>query len=87
MKGDIAKKDIKDKIIAVLGKDYIGEFDKKLYCWANDGGEKVQVSIALTCPKVFKGGDSDGVESTVSSNEISSKEMENLESLMKKFGI
>lgn len=26
--------------------------DKKLYIWANDGGERVQIAISLTCPKV-----------------------------------
>lgn len=43
------------KIISALGDDYVGEFDKKLYTWADDGGNKVQISIALSCPKVFRG--------------------------------
>lgn len=34
-----------------FGNDFIGEVDKKVYVWADDGGEKVQIALALTCPK------------------------------------
>ena len=34
-----------------FGADYIGEQDKKIYVWADDGGERVQIAIAMTCPK------------------------------------
>ena len=44
-----------------FGDDYIGEFDKKYYVWADDGGNRIQISIALTCPKVYR-----GVEETIS---------------------
>ena len=86
VKGDIAKKTLKEKIIAALGNDYIGEYDKKLYTWMDDGGERIQVAIALTCPKVFK---EDNVLSNNDSStpEITPKEMENLQTLMKKFGL
>ena len=86
MKGDIAKKTVKEKIIAALGNDYIGEFDKKLYTWMDDGGERIQVAIALTCPKVFKE-DNALSNNNSSTPEITPKEMENLETLMKKFGL
>ena len=59
-KGNIAKENIVDKIKSALGADWIGEFDKKYYCWADDGGARIQVAIALTCPKVYR-----GVEETV----------------------
>lgn len=55
MKGQIAKEQVVKIISKAFGKDYIGEFDKKHYVWANDGGEKVQIAIALTCPKVYRG--------------------------------
>lgn len=42
---------VTDKIKAAFGKDFIGEYDKKIYVWANDGGENVQIAISLTCPK------------------------------------
>ena len=40
-KGTIAKENVTRKIIEAFGKDYIGEFDKKLYLWADDGGDRV----------------------------------------------
>lgn len=40
-KGQVAKELVKEKLIQTFGKDYIGEFDKKHYIWADDGGEKV----------------------------------------------
>ena len=55
MKGQIAKDNVIKKIIQAFGDNYIGEFDKKLYVWAKDGAEKVQIAIALTCPKVYRG--------------------------------
>ena len=50
-KGTIAKENVIKKIANEFGKDFIGEFDKKIYVWANDGGEQVQIAISLTCPK------------------------------------
>ena len=50
-KGTIGKQNVIDKIRASFGSDFIGEYDKKTYVWAEDGGEKVQIAIALTCPK------------------------------------
>ena len=50
-KGANAKNAVINKIAMTFGTDYIGEIDKKVYVWADDGGEKVQIAIALTCPK------------------------------------
>ena len=50
-KGQIAKENVEKKIATAFGEDYIGNFDKKLYVWANDGGERVQIALSLTCPK------------------------------------
>lgn len=50
-KGAIAKQTVINKIAAAFGDDYIGEYDKKQYVWANENGERVQIAIALTCPK------------------------------------
>ena len=55
MKGQLAKEKVKEKIIQIFGNDYIGEFDRKYYVWEKDGNEKVQIAIALTCPKVYRG--------------------------------
>ena len=54
-KGQIAKQKATEIIAEAFGDNYIGEFDKKLYIWAKDGAEKVQIAIALTCPKVYRG--------------------------------
>lgn len=50
-KGTNAKAAVVNKIAMAFGADYIGEQDKKVYVWADDGGEKVQIAISLTCPK------------------------------------
>ncbi len=50
-KGAIAKNAVVAKIAAAFNEDYIGEFDKKYYVWAQENGERVQIAISLTCPK------------------------------------
>lgn len=54
-RGSIAKDAVVKRLMEAFGEDYIGEFDKKQYVWANDGGQKVQIAIALTCPKTNVG--------------------------------
>lgn len=99
-KGTIAKENITRKIIEAFGKDYIGEFDKKLYLWADDGGDRVQVSIALTCPKVYRGveetgpsvlnfedDDNENIQSAeFKPAEITQEEQDTLMNLMAKLG-
>lgn len=51
-KGSIAKEQVAKKIAAAFGSDFVGEFDKKLYVWAEENGEKVQIAISMTCPKI-----------------------------------
>ena len=50
-RGSVAKENIAKKLQEAFGKDYIGEFDRKYFIWANDGGERVQIAISMTCPK------------------------------------
>lgn len=50
-RGSIAKNNITEKLKNFFGTDFIGEVDRKLYIWADDGGERVQIAIAMTCPK------------------------------------
>ena len=52
-RGSNAKQLVVNKLAEVFGEDFIGEHDKKYYVWANDGGERVQIAISLTCPKTF----------------------------------
>ncbi len=50
-RGTIAKQVVIDKMKAAFGADFIGEYDKKYYVWAQENGERVQIAISLTCPK------------------------------------
>ncbi len=52
-KGSVAKEKVVEKLKSAFGADYIGEFDKKVYLWADDGGERVQITISMTCHKPF----------------------------------
>ena len=90
------------KISNCLGNDVVGTYDKKLYVWADDGGEKVQVAISLTCPKNPVGevdmssAFSDGIDFTASSvvvptsaapAEITQEEQDNIATLMARLGL
>jgi hypothetical protein len=71
-KGSIAKENITKKIAEAFGSDYIGESDKKLYVWGDENGEKIQIAISMTCPKILFNGDSDqtGFNSSTSNGEM-----------------
>lgn len=100
-RGTNAKLEVTKKIQEAFGENFVGEIDKKLYVWANDGGEKVQIAITLTCPKTFVGevrtAQSDGgwdfeappqtVETTPDPAEFSDKEKENIANLMARLGL
>lgn len=54
-KGELAR-DNATKIIAdAFGSNFAAIQDKKIYVWVDDGGEKVQLAISLTMPKVTVG--------------------------------
>lgn len=99
-KGATAKVNVVNKLINAFGKDYIGEFDRKYYVWSDDGGEKIQIAISLTCPKVNRGIEDTGEEAlnfeeTAATDvpsgfkpaEITKEEEETLAELMAKFGL
>lgn len=50
-KGATAKSNAEKIIKEAFGENYIGIFDKKIYIWADDGGQRVQLAISMTCPK------------------------------------
>lgn len=52
VKGSIAKTEVENRIREAFGEDFIGVADKKIYLWADDGGQKIQVALSMTCPKV-----------------------------------
>ena len=102
-KGSTAKINVQNKIALAFGSDYIGEVDKKLYVWADDGGERVQIAIAMTCPKVqidtpggidIKAMDHDWSSDTVITKptptvkaEITEEETQRIADMMAKFGL
>lgn len=97
-KGTKAKENIAQKLKSIYGNDFIGEYQKKIYLWEeDDGGEKVQIAIAMTCPKnpvgvVGTGGalDFEGAPTLGPSGfdpaEITPEEEEKVQDLMKKLG-
>lgn len=88
MKGNIAKAAVENKIKEAFGADYIGVFDKKLYVYADDGGERVQIALTMTCPKVFVGIDTPTETPDVfQPAEISQEEQDNLRALIEKLGL
>jgi hypothetical protein len=102
-KGNIAKSEVTKRIAAAFGVDYVGEFDKKIYVTAMENGEKVQVAISLTCPKVpvvvdntVQIGDFNFEEPTVVTTtaatsftpaEITDEERDNVAALMARLGL
>ena len=50
-RGANAKIQVENIIKEAFGENFAGIADKKLYVWADDGGERVQIAIAMTCPK------------------------------------
>ena len=52
-KGTIAKQAVIQKMSEAFGKDFIGEYDKKIYVWAQENGERIQIALSLTCPKTM----------------------------------
>lgn len=50
-KGTIAKEHVVQKLKESFSQDYIGCFSNKHYIWVDDGGDRVQIAVSLTCPK------------------------------------
>ena len=100
-KGNIAKDKVIEKIAQAFGQNYIGIYDKKVYVWSEENGEKVQIAISLTCPKVQVGAvdsgsnalDFENIGATIAAPtefqpaEISDQERENVAELMRKLGL
>lgn len=101
-KGTIAKERVENIIKQAFGENFIGVSDKKIFVWADDGGERVQISIALTCPKVgletaaapvVKNGGWDFEAPAVTASaaaqpeEITKEEQENIATLLARLGL
>ena len=51
-RGNDAKEYVVNKMAEAFGDAWIGEYSKKYYVWSQENGERVQIAISLTCPKV-----------------------------------
>lgn len=96
VRGSVAKLFVENKIKEMFGENFIGSADKKLYVLADDGGQKVQIAISLTCPKVgldIEGNgfvDDAGIIGTYTGEpviEITPEEEENIQTLIKKLNL
>lgn len=91
MRGAIAKENVIKKIKSAFGTEYVGEESKKIYVWADDGGERVQIAISLTCPKTNIAPQEEmGAFPTLEEPKermITPEEQKNIEMLMEKLGI
>lgn len=68
-KGTEAKKALMQKIISALSDCYVGEADKKYYFNSMENGERVQVCLSMTCPKVpIEGGTAPAANTTSTGN-------------------
>lgn len=100
-KGNVAKDRVFQKIQDAFGDAVIGVYDKKLYVWEQDEGEKVQIAISLTCPKnpvavntptTGGGFDFSGDNEVVAPEkfvpaEVTQEEKETIEALMARLGL
>ena len=50
-KGNVAKQTIADKLKKLFGNNFILLEGNKVYVWEDDGGERIQVALTMTCPK------------------------------------
>ena len=90
-RGTLAKEKVGKKLQEAFGENYIGIKNDKHYVWANDGVEKVQIAISLTCPKTGIDGGSaiitSGGRDFSEPAQISEKEQQDILDLMKKLGL
>lgn len=100
-KGSIAKQKIINKLAEVFGADFIGEYDRKIYVWSEENGERIQIAITLTCPKNLVGqfssnsiglnfenmGEAKASPVNFQPAEMTEDERENVRKLMEKLGL
>lgn len=90
-KGSEAKSQVAMRMQKAFGEDFIGVFDKKIYVWATEDGERIQVCLTPTCPKTFI--EPIPAPSAISSpgsevsKDITPEERTTIEQLMERLGI
>ena len=88
-RGTLAKDNVISIIQKAFGSDFVGVVDKKVIVWADDGNERVQIALSLTCPKSVVGTVETELESpdVFVPAEITNEEQENIKKLLEKFGL
>lgn len=99
-RGNDAKELVINKIKEAFGDSFVGVFDKKVYVWSEEDGQKMQVCIALTCPKtpvgdevIIPSGDgginfeSEVAAAPSAATEISAEEQQKIANLMASLGL
>lgn len=101
-RGANAKVQVENQIRQAFGENFVGSDGKALYVWADDGNEKVQIKIALTCPKTnFEGTDvipatstksggfdlGDGRTAETAPTELTAEEKQTVSELLSKLGL
>ena len=98
-RGNEAKNFVENKIREAFGELYVGTVDKKIYVWGMENGEKVQICIAMTCPKVpvGVGSENNGIDfdnmpaggsaTEFKPAEITNEETENIRKLLSELGL
>lgn len=98
-RGNLAKAQVNEIIQKAFGPDYITIDGSKIYVWANDGNEKVQIALAMTCPKnpvegITAKNEPENVFDTYGAakpsapvNDMSEQEQETIRALMERLGL
>ena len=101
-RGSEAKAKIAKKIIECFGQEHVIESGGKLYINTTENGEKIQICLAMTCPKTMVGEDApvaapstgNAFDNFLTSNtepfkpaEITQEERDTVRDLMTKLGL
>lgn len=99
-RGAQAKIQVENRIRNEFGDDFVGSDGKALYVWGEEGNERIQIKITLTCPKTNYGGGDVGTPAAKSANfdwseganatepvELTQEEKETVNDLLAKLGL
>lgn len=101
-RGSIAKEKVIEIMKKAFGPDFITIDGSKIYVWAQDGAERVQIALAMTCPKTFvednrsnstsnnlpkSAFDEAETVSSTDAKDITPQEQENIRALLERLGL
>lgn len=100
-RGNLAKEQVNKIIEKAFGPDYITIDGSKIYVWAQDGNERVQIALTMTCPKTpIETGNSNhsnepenvfdnygAAKAPAPANDMTQQEQETIRALMERLGL